>query len=148
MNPETAATLSAGGFSNYFARPSYQDSAVKAYLAAQGSTYAGLYSATGRAFPDVSAQGRDFEFVKSGVDSFTSGTSASAPVFASIVALLNDALMSKGKPPLGFLNPFLYSTGAAGLTDITSGNNPGCGTNGFSARVGWDPVSSQVLRVG
>jgi tripeptidyl-peptidase-1 len=24
---------------------------------------------------------------------------------------------------------------------ITSGSNPGCGTNGFSAVAGWDPVT-------
>jgi len=26
------------------------------------------------------------------------------------------------------------------LNDITSGSNPGCGTDGFNATVGWDPV--------
>jgi tripeptidyl-peptidase-1 len=39
------------------------------------------------------------------------------------------------------LNPFLYSSGISGLNDITSGSNPGCSTNGFTARAGWDPVS-------
>lgn len=27
------------------------------------------------------------------------------------------------------------------FNDITSGNNPGCGTNGFTATQGWDPVT-------
>jgi tripeptidyl-peptidase-1 len=75
---------------------------------------------------------------------------------------LNDYRISQGKATLGFLNPWLYSTGLSGnycmfvsvirfsvaevllmlgLTDITSGNNPGCGTNGFSAREGWDPIT-------
>jgi len=27
------------------------------------------------------------------------------------------------------------------LTDITSGANAGCGTNGFSAVTGWDPLT-------
>lgn len=53
--------------------------------------------------------------------------------------MLNDARISAGKPPLGFLNPWLYGKGYAGLNDITSGNNPGCGTEGFNATVGWDP---------
>jgi hypothetical protein len=61
--------------------------------------------------------------------------------FSGIVSLLNDFRLSQGKSSLGFLNPLLYSTGAAGLNDITSGNNPGCDTNGFSAGTGWDPVS-------
>jgi subtilase family serine protease len=63
-----------------------------------------------------------------------SGTSASAPTFAGIVTLLNDALIAAGKHPLGFLNPMLYSIGVDGLNDITSGNAPGCGTPGFNVR--------------
>jgi len=56
--------------------------------------------------------------------------------------LLNDELIAAGKSPLGFLNPFLYSAaGTAALTDITTGSNPGCNTNGFTARAGWDPVT-------
>ena len=63
-----------------------------------------------------------------------SGTSASAPAFAGVVALLNDAMLAANKPPLGFLNPLLYGAGAAGMNDITVGNAPGCGTPGFNVR--------------
>ena len=66
------------------------------------------------------------------------GTSASSPTFAGIVALLNDARIAAGKPPLGFLNPLIYSKGTAAFNDITVGSNPGCGTQGFSCAVGWD----------
>ena len=59
---------------------------------------------------------------------------------AATLSLLNDSLISKGKAPLGFLNPWLYSAGLGGLNDIISGCNPGSGTEGFSATVGWDPV--------
>lgn len=59
---------------------------------------------------------------------------------AGIIALLNDFLLTEGKIPLGFLNPWLYGYGRFGFTDITSGNNPGCGTDGFTAVPGWDPV--------
>jgi tripeptidyl-peptidase-1 len=38
-------------------------------------------------------------------------------------ALLNDQLLTAGKKPLGFLNPWLYSTAASALNDITSGAN-------------------------
>ena len=61
--------------------------------------------------------------------------------FAGVVSLLNDYLLSKGKAPLGFLNPLIYSKATSGFNDITSGSNPGCGTNGFTAGAGWDPVS-------
>jgi len=54
-------------------------------------------------------------------------------------SLLNDFLISQGKAPLGFLNPLIY-TSASAFNDIKSGSNPGCGTQGFSAVTGWDPV--------
>lgn len=86
------------------------------------------------------------------------GTSAAAPVFASIVALLNDARFRHGRPSLGFLNPWLYTIGFKGLTDITAGGSVGCtGINGqtgqpvpgasiipyasWNATTGWDPVT-------
>lgn len=78
--------------------------------------------------------------------------------------MLNDARISAGKTPLGFLNPFLYSSGYTALNDITEGNNPGCGTEGFNVRyicvllsrvidvdahgqatTGWDPGESISL---
>jgi tripeptidyl-peptidase-1 len=59
---------------------------------------------------------------------------------AGIVSLLNDYLLSTERRPLGFLNPWLYGKGLAGLNDIISGSNLGCNTNGFTAIVGWDPV--------
>jgi hypothetical protein len=46
--------------------------------------------------------------------------------------MLNDARLNVGKSPLGFLNSFLYSSGYTALNDITAGNNPGCGTQGFN----------------
>jgi hypothetical protein len=54
---ETAASFSSGGFSNVFAQPSYQTSAVATYLTALGTTNAGKFNKTGRAYPDVSTQG-------------------------------------------------------------------------------------------
>ncbi|PIL33248.1 hypothetical protein GSI_04698 [Ganoderma sinense ZZ0214-1] len=139
--PETAADFSSGGFSNYWGVPDYQSSAVNGYLSALGSTNQGMYNASGRGFPDVATQGVNFEVVVDGNVSGVSGTSAASPTFAAVISLINDKLIAAGKSPLGFLNPFLYSTGASALNDITSGSNPGCNTNGFSAEQGWDPVT-------
>ncbi|KAJ3268551.1 hypothetical protein HDV01_002590 [Terramyces sp. JEL0728] len=139
--PETAAQLSSGGFSNYFSRPSYQDSAVNSYLNFLGSTYSGYYNSSGRAFPDVSAQGQNYQIVSNRQVEGVDGTSCSSPAFAAIVSLINDNLLNKGKSALGFLNPWLYSKGYKGLNDVTSGNNPGCDTDGFSATAGYDPVT-------
>lgn len=138
---ETAAFFSSGGFSNIFPRPSYQDDAVSTYLTALGSANEGLYNTTGRAYPDVSAQGEDVEIALGGQFGVVGGTSCSSPIFASVVGLLNDELIAAGKSPLGFLNPWLYLTGASALNDITTGSNPGCNTTGFPASTGWDPVS-------
>ncbi len=49
-----------------------------------------------------------------GRDASIGGTSASSPTFAGFVALLNDARIGVNKPPLGFLNPLLYTFGIAG----------------------------------
>ncbi|RDX47318.1 family S53 protease [Lentinus brumalis] len=141
FSPETAADFSSGGFSNYFAIPDYQTSAVSGYIKALGSTNSGKYNATGRGFPDIATQGVNFEVVVGGQSGTVEGTSCSSPTLASIISLLNDRLIAAGKSPLGFLNPFLYSTGASALNDITSGSNPGCNTNGFPAKAGWDPVT-------
>jgi len=142
FNPETSAPFSSGGFSNYFDTPSYQTAAKATYLAELGSTHAGRFNTSGRGFPDVAAAGTNLEIVRSGYVNTVEGTSCSTPVFASVVSLLNDRLIAADKPVLGFLNPFLYSTGASALNDITTGSNPGCDTSGFLAKAGWDPVSS------
>jgi hypothetical protein len=64
-----------------------------------------------------------------------------AQTFAAVISLLNDHRLRNGGRPLGFLNIWLYSFGIGGMNDITSGSNPGCGTKGFYAFPGWDPVS-------
>ncbi|KAL5533402.1 hypothetical protein ACEPAF_5178 [Sanghuangporus sanghuang] len=139
--PEVGIGFSQGGFSVYFPRPAYQARAVPPFLEKLGNTYAGLFNPAGRAVPDVSAQGEGFQVVSGGRVLSVGGTSASSPTFTVIVALLNDARIAEGKPPLGFLNPLLYSAGLSGFVDILSGNNPGCGTPGFNATEGWDAIT-------
>ncbi|KIJ52725.1 hypothetical protein M422DRAFT_25806 [Sphaerobolus stellatus SS14] len=108
IGPEVAASLSSGGFSNFFARPAYQNSVVSSFLTKLGSTNAGKFNVSGRDFHDVSAQGENVQIVT----------------------------------PTQILEPLLYSpAGSAALNDITSGTNPGCNANGFSAGAGWDPVT-------
>jgi tripeptidyl-peptidase-1 len=60
INPERAVSFSSGGFSDRFARPSYQDDAVRSYLSGLGDKWQGLYNAQGRGFPDVAAQAHAF----------------------------------------------------------------------------------------
>ncbi|KAH9017730.1 tripeptidyl peptidase A [Lactarius hengduanensis] len=140
--PEVAVNFSGGGFSNYFRRPVWQQAAVGKYLASlPKGTYAGLFNPSGRAIPDVSAQANSFRIFFQGRAVHIGGTSASAPSFAAFVTLLNDARIAAGKPSLGFLNPLIYALNGVGFNDIKAGNAPGCGTPGFNATAGWDPVT-------
>ena len=68
------------------------------------------------------------------------GTSCSAPVFGSVINQINQQRVAAGKAVVGFINPTLYANPSA-FTDIVSGGNQGCGTAGFTAVTGWDPVT-------
>ena len=155
VQPEQAVGFSSGGFSDLFPRPDYQKEAVSGYLKQLGSRWKGLYNPNGRGFPDVAAQGQGFRVFDKGGETSVGGTSASAPVFASVVALLNNARIASGKPAMGFLNPWIYEKGYKGLNDIKAGGSRGCtGTDIYSglpapyvpnaswnATTGWDPVT-------
>ncbi|KAH9019197.1 subtilisin-like protein [Lactarius hengduanensis] len=162
FGPEVAASLSGGGFSEYFGRPEYQHQAVTTFLNNLGQQYSGLYNPRhprhfragedGLVFPQrrggngernkllsASASLLPPSFLRRPSSSVT--LTARVQIVSGIISLLNDYRLSQGKPPLGFLNPWLYGGGLNGLNDIVSGSNPGCNTNGFSAVVGWDPVT-------
>ncbi len=142
-NYNTASGFSGGGFSNLNSPSDYQRASIAAYLAkgaAGGLPAASFYNASGRGIPDVSAVGENYAIVSSGNTFSVDGTSCSTPTFAGLISLVNDARLASGKPPLGFLNPLLYANPQA-FTDITAGSNPGCGTRGFPALKGWDPVT-------
>ncbi|KAF8265512.1 subtilisin-like protein [Lactarius quietus] len=140
-DPEKAARISGGGFSAQFPRPPYQDDAVPTFLQNLGSQYDGLYNANGRGIPDIALQSFGYDIVLKMQPVNVKGTSCSTPAAAAIISLLNDYMISSGRRTLGFLNPWLYGGGLSGLNDITIGSNPGCGTEGFSAIPGWDPVT-------
>ena len=106
---------------------------------------AALYNASGRASPDVAALGEGFQVFVNGEIKTVGGTSASAPLFAGLVSLLNEARTQKGRPPMGFLNPWLYAHQDM-LTDIVDGSNAisRSGTAapyGFNCTKGYDPVT-------
>ena len=186
-DPEIATTAfpSGGGFSNNFPRPAWQSTAVNNYLKKFAPAYGpDIFNRSGRAYPDVAANGyakrlrltctgnilteykHSFPTVIAIDGGFvlTGGTSASAPIFASIVTAINDARLAIGKRPVGWLNPAvcvqrslmtpvlsdcaimnlaqLYSPFLAhAFNDVTNGTNPGCGTEGFPAAPGWDPIT-------
>jgi len=139
--------FSGGGFSNIFPLLEFQKGAVEHYTQAHltPSPFApGQFNSSGnsRAVPDIAANGANYVIGLDGGFSLVFGTSASAPVVASMITLINDARITIGKKSVGYLNPILYTPlFAAAFNDITIGSNQGCGTPGFSTAVGWDPVT-------
>jgi len=93
--------------------------------------------------------GHNYLIYDGGNQLVVSGTSASAPVFAGMITLINDARIAAGKPSLGFLNQALYGLDTSVFNDITEGENnccaahsqPICCEQGFEAAHGWDPLT-------
>ncbi|KAK5991888.1 Tripeptidyl-peptidase SED2 [Cladobotryum mycophilum] len=137
---ETAANFSAGGFANLFGRPTYQNAAVTRYLNKSSTVHSGKFNDLGRGYPDVAALSTNIVIYRNGKEELVDGTPAGAIIFASIIALLNAELIGQYKPVLGFLNPWLYDHPEM-FNDIKTGSNPGCGTDGFPATEGWDPIT-------
>ncbi|KAI1587582.1 aorsin precursor [Pyrenophora tritici-repentis] len=121
--------------------PLFQSSAVETYLTSYARKYGeSVFNSSSRGYPDVAALGLNLVIVYLNNTIDVGGTSASAPIFESIINLLNEERLEAGKRPVGFLNPFMYENPGM-FNDGTEGWNPGCGTNGFPASKGWDPVT-------
>lgn len=60
-----------------------------------------------------------------------------------MIALINDHRLHNGKAALGFLNPFLYSSGYKALRDITGGGSIGC--NGQNTQGGPPIVGGGII---
>ena len=108
---ESAWSKSGGGKSYVYPKQSYQNS------------LSGIF----RIVPDVSAVGDQSTgvcVVLNGLVYQFGGTSVGAPIWAGFCAIINSARASKGKKPIGFLLPHLYSLmGTQNFRDIQSGNN-------------------------
>jgi kumamolisin len=113
-----------GGVSESFALPSFQSSA-NVPKAPNGFVGRGVPDVAGDADPETG-----YNVVVDGQQSVIGGTSAVAPLWAGLFALINQSL---GKN-VGYVNSLLYSANEeATFHDITSGNN-----DGYSAGPGWD----------
>jgi kumamolisin len=124
-NDGSSGGASGGGVSSFFALPDWQKglSATKSGGAAAPLAKRGVPDVCGDADPETGYQVR-----VDGENTVYGGTSAVAPLWAGLIARINQA---KGSP-VGFINPALYKSMAA-LRDITSGNN-----GDFTASTGWD----------
>lgn len=139
---EPSGGATGGGVSDVFPLPAWQNG-----VGVPPSTNPG--GRVGRGVPDVSGNAdpaTGYQVLVDGQSLVFGGTSAVAPLWAALIALLNQQL---GKP-VGYLNPVLYqkTLQAGAFRDITSGNN-----GSYQAGPGWDactglgsPNGAQLLK--
>jgi kumamolisin len=113
-----------GGVSEFFALPVWQEDA---------NVPAAPNGKPGRGVPDVAADAdpeTGYRVFVDGSATVIGGTSAVAPLWAGLIALINQSR----KQPVGFLNPLIYAaTVESTFNDITVGGN-----GGYNAGKGWD----------
>ncbi|MEO8767138.1 MAG: S53 family peptidase [Nitrosospira sp.] len=124
---ESVDSATGGGVSDFFGIPAYQSKTGVPPSANPGGN-------VGRGVPDVAGDAdpaTGYQVRVDGQDLVIGGTSAVAPLWAGLIALLNQMLGH----PAGFINPLLYGSivGTGSFQDITSGSN-----GAYSARSGWD----------
>ena len=127
-NDGAAGGASGGGFSSVYPQPTWQ-------TGVEGVT------GTQRGVPDVAGDAdpeTGYTISVDGTSTVIGGTSAVAPLYAGLLALVNQSVGTR----VGFVNPVLYKNTAA-FTDIVSGNN-----NGYDAGPGWDPVTGLGSPIG
>jgi kumamolisin len=132
-----------GGVSAVFDRPTWQSS-INISSVNPGAI-------DGRVVPDIAANAdwdaSPYLLVVDGNAEANGGTSAATPLWASLIALINE--QQGGSQRLGYVTPLLYqpassgtgTIGEQGCTDITSGDNTTDQIGGYSATVGYDAVS-------
>jgi kumamolisin len=125
-NDQPQGGASGGGVSSVFPIPPWQ---MKANVPKPPT------SGGGRGVPDVAGDASPetgYNVLFDGQSAVVGGTSAVAPLWAALIALLNQQSGSN----IGFTNLALYQNAENGFNDITVGNN---GT--YSAAPGWDPCT-------
>lgn len=126
-----------GGISDVFPLPSWQNG-----VGVPPSANAGAH--VGRGVPDVAGDAdptTGYNTLVDGQSGVIGGTSAVAPLWAALIALINQ---TNGKPA-GLITPLLYPNAAtaADFNDVTSGNN-----GAYSAGPGWDACTGLGSPIG
>ena len=122
-----------GGISAFYARPDWQ----------KGPGTDNQFSNGRRQVPDVAGvadSNTGWDIIVGGRDHQIGGTSAAAPLWAGVAALVNQSLKKKGLRRIGFANPALYWMGQnqgklrpSPFHDVTAGNNLA-----YPATANWD----------
>jgi kumamolisin len=121
---ETTGGVTGGGVSRFIPRPAWQDAA--------GVPLRSDPVFRGRGVPDVAANAdphTGYRLRINGVDQVVGGTSAGAPLWAALIARINQKL---GRS-VGFVNPLLYNAGGGPFRDVVRGDN-----EGYLAGGAWD----------
>jgi kumamolisin len=139
-NDGASGGATGGGVSNVFPLPDWQRNAH-----VPASANDGIH--IGRGVPDVAGDAdpaTGYQVLVDGHQAVFGGTSAVAPLWAALIARLNQQLGQ----PVGYLNPLLYGRLLGGCNDITSGSN-----GAYQAQAGWDactglgsPDGTKLLR--
>ena len=131
-NNGSAGGATGGGISDVFPLPDWQKG-----FNVPPSSNAGDH--IGRGVPDIAGDAdpaTGYSVRVDGLSQTYGGTSAVAPLWAGLIALINQKLGHS----VGYINPILYGNYASKLSgdfnDITSGNN-----GAYSATAGWDPCT-------
>ncbi len=141
---------SSGGISSYYALPVWQQGISMTLN--KGST-------SRRNIPDVALTADNVFVIADGGTHYTGvgGTSVAAPLWAGFTALINQQAVNAGIPPLGFLNPAIYTIGKGSIYgsvfhDTTTGDNKWDGSptlfsavTGYDLCTGWGTPAGQNL---
>lgn len=126
-----------GGISSSYPIPFWQQG-VNSFLTNGGSPLA-------RNVPDVALTADNiYVYHGNGQKDTVGGTSCAAPLWAGLLALVNQQAVAAGQPVVGFINPAIYeianeSIYAAAFHDITTGSNAWANSpNAFYAVPGYD----------
>ncbi|QJW95736.1 S53 family peptidase [Frigoriglobus tundricola] len=136
-NEDPTSSATGGGVSDFFPVPAYQANAGVPPSKNPGGH-------TGRGVPDVAGDAdpaTGYAVRVDGQEFVIGGTSAVAPLWAGLIALMNQKIGHR----VGFLNPLIYGSvaGTGSFRDITSGDN-----GAYSAKAGWDPCTGWGSPVG
>jgi kumamolisin len=130
---DSANSATGGGISDVFDLPTWQANAqVPPSVNTNHRVGRGVPDVTGNADPQTG-----YSVYVDGQSAVFGGTSAVAPLWAGLIALINQ---QRGQT-IGYLNPILYQNYAQlvqanALRDVTTGNN-----GAYSAGAGWDACS-------
>jgi subtilase family serine protease len=110
-------------------------------------------STTLRNIPDVSSESNASQYVcgNGACHNFGGGTSYAAPLWASLIAMMNQQAASQGRATIGFINPLIYPIGVgsafgSNFHDATSGNNGAYNAvKGFDLVTGWGSPQGVAL---